>query len=77
MRIFKCKKCHHRLRYGQKVCSLCYAPSPAANRSWFLLTLLAVMVGLTSCLFPYFYSAFGVRVDMIPPDSLLWRTMAV
>lgn len=77
MRIFRCKTCHHHLRYGRNVCSVCYSSSPIANRKWVLLTLLAVMVGLSSSLMPFFYSIFVARLDMIQPEPLFWQTMAV
>ncbi|WP_256432935.1 hypothetical protein [Martelella soudanensis] len=42
-----------------------------------MLTLLAVMVGLSSSLMPFFYSIFVARLDMIQPEPLFWQTMAV
>jgi len=77
MRLFRCSNCRHRLRYGRAVCSVCYTPTPFANRKWFLLTFIVAMVGLTSSVFPFFSSTFGAGVDAIQPDPSFWRTTAV
>ncbi|AQZ51348.1 MULTISPECIES: hypothetical protein [Martelella] len=54
MRIFKCKKCHHHLRYGTNDCSICYTPSPIANRKWALPAFLVVIIGLVAVLISFF-----------------------
>ncbi|MBB4122961.1 putative nucleic acid-binding Zn ribbon protein [Martelella radicis] len=32
MRIYHCKYCSHHLRFGRKICSRCYQPTPLRNR---------------------------------------------
>ena len=77
MRLFRCGNCRHRLRYGGVVCSVCYTPSPFANRKWFLLTFIVAMTGLISSVFPFLSSTFGAGLDAIQPVPLFWQTTAV
>jgi hypothetical protein len=49
LRVFTCRECGHRMRYGARRCGNCYAPTPGSNRVRTLilgLGLLAVAAGV-------------------------------
>ena len=46
VRIFKCKDCGHRMRYGADYCGMCGHPAPEKNQIGFLLVPLAALVVL-------------------------------
>lgn len=34
IRIFRCKRCGHKMRYGASRCGSCGGPTPHINRDW-------------------------------------------
>lgn len=46
MRLFRCSQCHHKLRYGARVCSYCWQPTSLLNRRFMPLIMLALIAVL-------------------------------
>ena len=44
MRLFKCSLCHHKLRYGVRVCSYCWQRTPLLNRRFTPVVAVALML---------------------------------
>ena len=44
LRVFRCKDCDHKMRYGAPYCGSCGYPTPEKNRVAFLLVPLTTLV---------------------------------
>jgi predicted amidophosphoribosyltransferase len=44
MRLFTCRECGHRVRYGGETCGFCWKPTPILNRTWVLFAAIAAAV---------------------------------
>jgi hypothetical protein len=44
MRLFRCSVCHHKLRYGARVCSVCWQRTSLLNRRTTPFVMIALIV---------------------------------
>lgn len=54
VRIFKCKNCDHRVRFGENECGSCYAKSPILNNRLLAFLFLIILIFLPFVIFTSF-----------------------